>query len=83
MRSFGWILFVLGVFSDIFSVAPDHDKHDGCFIDEANSDWAQNKHNEKSNKTGTDKAKREQYNKDSCDVIEDFENGLYPHDFEG
>ncbi len=42
------VLFILrGVVGDVFSVAPDHDKHHGCFIDKTNEYRAEDERKEK------------------------------------
>ncbi len=40
-------LFLLrGVVGDVFSVAPDHDEHHGCFVDETNENRPENQRKE-------------------------------------
>ena len=33
------LLLFLGIFCDIFGIAPDHDEHNRCFIDKPDDDW--------------------------------------------
>ncbi len=80
------ILFFLCVVGDIASVAPDHDEHHGCFVDDTDNDRTGNEADEEENDARTT-TREEGERKENCenggDIVEDFHDRFDPENLEG
>ncbi len=77
----GWLFF--GVFGDIFGVAPNHDEHHGGFVDETDDDGAADESDEETCKATTNETEGDENYEDGGDVVDNLEDWLDPHNFEG
>ena len=79
-------LFLLGVVGNILGVAPDHDEHHGHLVEDTYKYGAKDKGEEEQENACAASyqiCEREENDKDGSNVVNNLQDWLNPHDFEG